>query len=183
MACVFQIARRLQQLKCFKHELFYFGFVRGVSVDLSFKWMAMCILNIICLLTTFIHDGWCSYLPSMHHKEKNTNIFTHSKRQFTKMSSIILMACNQNVKLWPILINCGIAMWLQNVLMACVTLHKLIIKDEEGYVLDPTIEMCNVMRRLTFVEYVEGMEEVENQHAYYKLRECSNRSPLGIERI
>jgi hypothetical protein len=59
----------------------------------------------------------------------------------------------------------------------------LIIKDEEGYVLDPTIEMCNVMRRLTFVEYVEGMEEVENQHAYYKLRECSNRSPLGIERI
>lgn len=42
----------------------------------------------------------------------------------------------------------------------------MVIKDKQGDILEPTIEVPNVVQTngcLTFVEYVDGTKEVENQ--------------------
>ncbi len=68
-------------------------------------------------------------------------------------------------------------MWdhkIANVLMACIILNKMVIEDDQGKDLEPTIKMLNhpfqMRRGLTFVEYVQGIEEIENQHGYYTMK-------------
>ncbi len=70
---------------------------------------------------------------------------------------------------WQIVINIY-QLWDHNVitdvLMACIILHNMVIKDKQGDILEPTIEVPNVVQTngcLTFVEYVDGTKEVENQ--------------------
>jgi len=53
-----------------------------------------------------------------------------------------------------------------DMLTACIILHNMVIKDKQGDILEPTIEVPNAMQTngpLTFVEYVDGTKEVENQ--------------------
>ncbi len=63
---------------------------------------------------------------------------------------------------------------IANVLMACIILNNMVIEDDQGKDLEPTITMPNhpfqKRRGLTFVEYVQGIEEIENQHGYYNMK-------------
>lgn len=55
---------------------------------------------------------------------------------------------------------------ITDVLTTCIILHNMVIKDKQGDILEPTIEVPNVVQTngcLTFVEYVDGTKEVENQ--------------------
>ncbi len=52
-----------------------------------------------------------------------------------------------------------------DVLMACIILHNMVVEDEEDLVLKPIIKLFDniqMRRRLTFVEYVECINEIEN---------------------
>jgi hypothetical protein len=63
---------------------------------------------------------------------------------------------------------------IANVLMACIILSITIIEDYEGKDLEPTIKMPNhpfqMKRGSTFIECVQGIEEIENQHGYYNMK-------------
>ncbi len=63
---------------------------------------------------------------------------------------------------------------MANVLMACIMLSNMVIVDDQIKDLEPTIKMHNhpfqMRRGLTFVEYVEGIEEIENRHGYYNMK-------------
>jgi hypothetical protein len=50
--------------------------------------------------------------------------------------------------------------------MACIILHNMVIKDEEDLVLELAVKLLdNIQMRwgLTFAEYVENTNEIENQ--------------------
>jgi len=55
---------------------------------------------------------------------------------------------------------------IANVLMACIILSNMVIEDDQGKDLEPTITMPNhpfqMRRGLTFAEYVQGIEERTN---------------------
>jgi hypothetical protein len=63
---------------------------------------------------------------------------------------------------------------IANVLIACIILSNMVIEDYQGKDLEPTINVPNhpfqMRRGLTFVEYVTGIEEIENQHGYYNMK-------------
>lgn len=58
-------------------------------------------------------------------------------------------------------------------LIACVILHNMVIDDEQGEVLERTIELqhnIQMKRGLTFIEYIQSTKEIKNLVAYYNLR-------------
>ncbi len=58
-------------------------------------------------------------------------------------------------------------------MIACVIVHNKVINDEQGEVLELTIELqhnIQLKRGLTFVEYIQGIKEIKNRVAYYNLR-------------
>jgi hypothetical protein len=62
---------------------------------------------------------------------------------------------------------------IADVLMTCVILHNMVIEDEENLVLKSTIKLpdnIQMRRGLTFVEYVECTNEIENQQTHYNLK-------------
>lgn len=70
---------------------------------------------------------------------------------------------------WQIVINIY-QLWdhnvITNVLMACIIPHNMVIENKQGNILESTIEVPNALQTnggLTFVEFVNGTKEVENQ--------------------
>ncbi len=114
----------------------------------------------------FLFIGHVSYLQSMSCKGKK-------HQHYSKLQEVVhkdVGCCFGVLQLkWQIVINIY-QLWDHNVftyvLMACIILHNIVIKDKQGDILELTIEVPNAMQTnggLTFVEFVDGTKEVENQ--------------------
>jgi len=120
----------------------------------------------------------------MSHKEKNANILPSCKRQLANMLNVTFWCLINKVA------NCGEPLSIVGLQCDCkyvdgvrhIAQHG--IKDEEDLVLEQVVKIIDniqMRRRLTFVEYVESTNEIENQQAHYNLK--NNLSPLDIEKV
>ena len=103
------------------------------------------------------------------------------KKHFTKMRESTRKDVERAFKIlqarWGILKN-PMRQWslqtINNIMIACIIMHNMIIEDEEGQGLqayfDKVVETGRMQSQLTYQELESGTHDLENVSAHYALR-------------